>query len=164
MWFLADPGEARGCSTHSFVINQFTYWWFVKIYLRRSHSPIVGNGACSHKIDYSTIYKKIVKGIKIALLVQELWRYCLMGEFFLLAELHEEGSAPAACKAGFFCIKASIYIGQQIQCLRYAEFFLNRQKSNFLKIDSVNKRTNKYFCVLNALHKNSQHEWHISWT
>ena len=45
---------------------------------------------------------KIFKGIKIALLNQKLWRFCWMGGFCLLVELHQEGSAPAACAAGLF--------------------------------------------------------------
>ena len=43
-----------------------------------------------------------MKGIKIALLVQELRRFCWIGGLCLLVELHREGSAPAACAAGLF--------------------------------------------------------------
>ena len=54
--FLADPGEARGCSTNSFVIKYVIKYviksWFVKIYLRRRHAQMVEDGGFSHKIDY----------------------------------------------------------------------------------------------------------------
>ena len=54
--FLADPGEARGCSTNTSVIQ----WLFVKISLRRCHAPMVEDGAFSHKIDYVTICYEIL--------------------------------------------------------------------------------------------------------
>ena len=40
--------------------------------------PTVGNGACSHKIDYVTFFRRflISKDIKIALLFQELRQFC----------------------------------------------------------------------------------------
>ena len=41
-----------------------------------------------------------MKGIQIASLVQELRRFCWMGGFCLLVELHRQRSAPAACTAG----------------------------------------------------------------
>ena len=60
---LADPGEARGCSTNTFVINSLinslSRSSFVKISLRRRHTLIVEDGAFSHKIDYFTIFKEI---------------------------------------------------------------------------------------------------------
>ena len=80
-FFLADPGEARGCSTNTSVI----------------HSVMV----CEFLLQFSKIFK-ILKGIQIALLVQKLRRFWWMGGFCLLVELHREGSAPAACAAGLF--------------------------------------------------------------
>ena len=52
--YLADPGEARGSFTNSFVIK-VSKWWFVKISLRRRHALMVDDGAFSHKIDHLTI-------------------------------------------------------------------------------------------------------------
>ena len=43
-----------------------------------------------------------LKGPKIALVVQKLQQFYWRGGFCLLVELHWEGSAPAACTAGFF--------------------------------------------------------------
>ena len=50
--FLADSGEARGCSTNTSITDSFLRSWFVKIYLRRRHALIVADGAFSHTIDY----------------------------------------------------------------------------------------------------------------
>ncbi len=56
---LADPGEARGCSTNTSVIHSFIHSliqsWFVKISLWRRHALSVADGDFSHKIDYVTI-------------------------------------------------------------------------------------------------------------
>ena len=49
MWYLADPGKARGCSTNTFVIDSFSWRWFVKISLPRRHALMVADGAFSHK-------------------------------------------------------------------------------------------------------------------
>ena len=87
---LADPGKDRGCSTITSVIHSFIHsvihWWFGKISLRRRHALMVGDG---HKIDYVNIFRRfqILKGLHIALLVQKLPRFCLMGGFWLLVEL-----------------------------------------------------------------------------
>ena len=52
-------------------------WWFVKISLQRHHALMVEDDAFSNKIVYVTIFK----GIKIGLLVQNLWRFCWRGGF-----------------------------------------------------------------------------------
>ena len=85
---LADPDKARSCSTNTFVINWFSHSSFVKIYLRHCHALMVQDGASSHKIDYFTILRrfKILKGIKIVLLVQDLRWFCWTGGFCLLVE------------------------------------------------------------------------------
>ena len=58
--YFNRPGLAGAVlQTASFVINYFTDWWFVEISVRRCHAPTVGNGACSHKIDYNTIFQEI---------------------------------------------------------------------------------------------------------
>ena len=40
--------------------------------------------------------------MEIASLMTKLQRFCWMGGFCLLVELHQEGSAPAACAADLF--------------------------------------------------------------
>ena len=57
--YLADPGEARDCSTNTSRINWLSRRWFVEISLRRRHALTVANDAFSHKIDYVTILKDI---------------------------------------------------------------------------------------------------------
>ena len=57
--FLADPGEARGCSTNTFVINSVSDP-LVKISLRRRHALMVGDSASSHKIDYVRKFQEIL--------------------------------------------------------------------------------------------------------
>ena len=57
MLLLADPGEARGCSTNSFVIHKTDSFIhsltdpLVKIFLWRRHALMVEDGAFSHIID-----------------------------------------------------------------------------------------------------------------
>ena len=58
-FFLADFGEARGCSTNSFVINWLSNPLF-KISLRCRHALMVEDGAFSHKIDYFTFFLEIL--------------------------------------------------------------------------------------------------------
>ena len=62
--YLADQGEARGCSTNTSVIQSFSLSviqsCFVKISFWRRHALTVADGAFSHKIDYVTIFKKIL--------------------------------------------------------------------------------------------------------
>ena len=76
--------------TFLWLINWLTHP-LVKISLWRRHALMVGDGASSHKIDYVII----LKGIQMALLVQELRQFCWMGGLCLLVKLHREGSAPA---------------------------------------------------------------------
>ena len=66
---LADLGEARGCSTKTFVINWLICWLsdpLVKISLRRRHTQTVKNGASSHKTNYIDIFSEILnpEGLK----------------------------------------------------------------------------------------------------
>ena len=49
--YLADPGEARGCSTNSFVIDSVTAP-FPPTALWRSHAQTVRDRSSSNKIDY----------------------------------------------------------------------------------------------------------------
>ena len=57
--YLADPGEARGCSTNTSVTNSLSHSRFVKISLQRRHALVVKDGAFSHKIDYVSICLEI---------------------------------------------------------------------------------------------------------
>ena len=49
----------------------------MKIALRRRHASMIKSGACSHKIDFITIFRRflILKGIKTALLAILLNRW-----------------------------------------------------------------------------------------
>ena len=53
----------------------------MKIYLRRRHALLVQDGAFSHKIDCVKMLSEILKGIQIALLVQELWQFAEWVDF-----------------------------------------------------------------------------------
>ena len=93
----------------------------MKIYLRCGHALMVENGALSQKIDYIIIFRRfyILKGIKIALLVQELLRFCWMGWFCLWA-------------CGFACRVCACRLCSRLVC--YQEEYLNFfQKSWDLK-------------------------------
>ena len=62
--YLADPGEARGCSTNTSYIDSLIHSliqsWFVKKSFRRRHGLMVEDGAFSHAIGYVTIFKEIL--------------------------------------------------------------------------------------------------------
>ena len=54
--YLADLGEARGCSANTSVtklINSLTQPWFVELSLRRRHALVVKHGAF---IDYVSLF------------------------------------------------------------------------------------------------------------
>ena len=51
-------------------------------------------------------------GIEITLLVQELRQFCCLCGFCLFEELHQEGSAHAACAVGLFSF---IYLEKKIK-------------------------------------------------
>ena len=76
------------------------------------HTITVGDGAFIHKIDYvGKLYEiLILKGIPIAILFQEIGRFCKRGGFCLALELHQEGSVPAACVAGLFLQMSMLYV------------------------------------------------------
>ena len=54
---------------------------------------IVKDGAFSYKIDYVTIFRKFLNGIKIASLVQELRPFCLWVDFAIWWSFSGQGSA-----------------------------------------------------------------------
>ena len=61
--FLADPDEARGCSTNSLVINSFTQWVcqpFPATALRRRHAQMVRDISSSYKTDYVIVIKNFL--------------------------------------------------------------------------------------------------------
>ena len=99
--FLADLGEARGCSTNISVINSLIQSSFVKISLRRRHALMVEDGAFSHKIDYVTIFKEILN-------LEGLYWFKSYGDFAEWVNFaywwsfSSKGSASAACAAGLF--------------------------------------------------------------
>ena len=107
LWLLPVGINCQDQTTS--VIHKLIHYFshpLVKISLRRHQAQMVKNGASSHKTTYIDIFSKILNrdGIEIAVLVQKLQRFCWMGGFCLLVELHREGSAPAACTAGLFSL------------------------------------------------------------
>ena len=89
------------------LINSFINWLsdpLVKISLRGRHAQTIKMVLPVIKQNILKFFQKfkILKGIKIAQLVQKLLRFCWMGIFCLLVELYLEGSASAACAAGLF--------------------------------------------------------------
>ena len=59
----------------------------------------------SHKIDYVLIFLEIlnIKGHLNHFIGSKVTEILVNGGFYLVVELHREGSAPAACTAGLFC-------------------------------------------------------------
>ena len=57
--FLADPGEARGCSINSFVINWFSHP-FPLTALRHRHAQTVRDSSLSFKIDYVIVMMRFI--------------------------------------------------------------------------------------------------------
>ena len=58
---LADPGEARGCSTNTIVTDSLIDSFSdpsVKIFVRRRYALMVEDGAFSHKIDVPIFFVK----------------------------------------------------------------------------------------------------------
>ena len=58
LFFLADPGEARGCSTNSLVIHWLIRWFsqpFPPTAVRRRHAQTVRDS--TYKIDYVMVIK-----------------------------------------------------------------------------------------------------------
>ena len=56
---LADPGEARGCSTNTSVSDSLTDP-LLEIPLQRRHALTVADWDFSHKTDYVTIFQEIL--------------------------------------------------------------------------------------------------------
>ena len=102
---LADPGEARGCSINSLVMNsvsQSASQPFPPTALRRRHAQTVRDSSSSYKIDYFIVIKNFlnpkghqncISGSKVTAILLKGW-ICPIG-----------GSAPGACAAGLFSTK-----------------------------------------------------------
>ena len=86
-----------------FTINLNQFFKSIK-YLRHRHAQTVKRVLQIIKQTILTFYQnfEILKAIKSAVLVHKVRRFCWMGGFCLLVELHREGSAPAACAAVLF--------------------------------------------------------------
>ena len=101
--FLADPGEARGCSTYTSVTHKLINSFSDPTTLRRRHAQMVRDSSSRYNIDYVIViynflnpkrHQNHITGSKVMAI--------LVGRFCLLVELHWEGSASAACAAGLF--------------------------------------------------------------
>ena len=98
IYFLADRGKVRGCSTNTFVIHWLITWLsdpLFKISLRRRQVLKVEDGAFSHRIDYVHFFYEILKPEEHPNCItgQKLRGFWWMGGFCLLVELHWEGPA-----------------------------------------------------------------------
>ena len=104
---LADPGEARGCSTNTPAADWLINWLsnpLVKISLRRRHAQTVKNGASSHKTNCIDIYSEILN------LEEHLYRcigskvtaILLNGWILPTGGVASGRVCPTACAAGLF--------------------------------------------------------------
>ena len=97
----------------------------MKISLRRRHALMVEDSAFSHKLDNVTIFRRfwILKGISIALLVQKLRGFWWTGGFYLVVELHREGSASAVCAGGLFFNTSFVLYKYYLKSIKLDENF-----------------------------------------
>ena len=102
VYIFSRPGQSQGL-LFKHLCDSLIKWVshpLVKIFLRRCHSQTVENGA-----NYIDIFPEILnlEGIKIAVLIQRLRRFCWMGWFCLPVELHRWGLVPSqqACLSSF---------------------------------------------------------------
>ena len=67
---------------------------------------MVEDGAFSHKIDYVPIFSEMLslEGHPNRFIGSQVTVILVNGGFYLVVELHREGSAPAACSAGWFSV------------------------------------------------------------
>ena len=94
---FSRPGRIQGL-LYKHLCHSLILWLsdpFVKLSLRRRNAQTVKYDASSQKTNYIEMFQKfsILRGIETAVLVQKLRRFCYMGKFSLLFELHREGSA-----------------------------------------------------------------------
>ena len=83
--FLADPGDARGCSTNSLVIHWLIHWVSEPLphtALQRCHSQTVRDSTSSYKIDYVIVIKNFlnpeghqnpISGLKVTAILLKGW-------------------------------------------------------------------------------------------
>ena len=76
----------------------------MKLSLLCRHALTVKNNASSHKTNYIDNFSEIPnpEGHQNRYIGSKVTAILLKGSFCLLVELHQEGSAPAACAAGLF--------------------------------------------------------------
>ena len=86
---------------------------------------MVQNGASSHKTNYIEIFSEILnlEGHQNLCIGSKVTAILMNGWILLLVELHWEGSASAACAAGFI-FYFLIFFGFKIFYLDFAYFFL----------------------------------------
>ena len=83
--FTGSPGEARGCSTNTYVTHSFTDWFIhplVPKAIRRRHAQTVQDRSSSYKIDYVIVIKNFlnpkghqnpISGLKITVILLKRW-------------------------------------------------------------------------------------------
>ena len=73
--FFAIPGEARGCSTNTFVIKSLIRSSFVKISLRRHQALMVEGNAFGHKKGYFAIEEcqNCITGSRVTTILLNEW-------------------------------------------------------------------------------------------
>ena len=117
---LADPDEARGCSTNTFVTNSLIDLLshpLVKIYLWRHHAQAVRNSASSHKTNYIDILSEslnheghlnLCSGSNVTAILLNGWIWATGGVVSVRV-------CPAACAAGLLFDKGIQMCKRQAQ-------------------------------------------------
>ena len=89
--YFADPGEARDCSTNTFIIHSLINSLsqpFPLTALRRRHAQTVRDSTSSYKIDYFIVIKKIlnpeghqnpISGSKVMVILLKGWIFPISG-------------------------------------------------------------------------------------
>ena len=99
--YLADPGEASGCSSNTFSIRWLSHP-LVKISLRRRHAKMVKHGASCHKTNYIDIFPEILNldGHQNRCVGSKVMAILLNGLILLTGGVASGRVCPAACAAG----------------------------------------------------------------
>ena len=115
--YLADPGEARGCSANTSVIYSLINSVMVceNIFMAPPGPNVWRWGFRSQNRLCYNVSKCQSKGIQIALLVQKLCDFNELVNFAYWWSFSGEGSASAACIAGLF-----LNISRVIDCMQSA--------------------------------------------
>ena len=126
---LADPGEARDCSTNSLVIHSLIQWVlkpFLPTFLRRRHAKTVRGSSSSYKTDYVIVIKKQLS---------KYWRVSKSHQWFNSYGHFTEGMDLAywwSCigkglclqPAQKACFKGTVYQGSEQHQMSYFSVFL----------------------------------------